>query len=549
VVIINLNKINIEIIMNRRQLLQFSGGLTFATITANSHLNLNALDIPQPDIEMQAITYDGRILDHKSLSQLYFLDLNDEPLPRIAPRIQAGTFIEKCPSIPFAIALKLAVKGFGNVALYADNQGKGYSAADFPLNLNLAFAQTRIYRVKTALSQWQQQGFTFPISITTRIEKAEDYLKKAQSAENRIFIAKWCNDSLVESLWAGEEAVFSQSQQAIHRQNSRPNFLFGCNFFGHPQQGAEYDRKFQELFNFATVPFYWRHFEPQAGQPNFLSLDEQVNWLNQAKIIPKGHPLVWFHPIGIPEWVRGKTYQEMKQLIFQRVKNITAHYGQKIPYYDIINEPHGISWANDLNYSQEQFLELTQIAAEASRQGNPEVIRIINNCCLWAQNVPYNKPPQYSPYSYLKACLAAEIPFEVIGLQLYYPDQDMLEINRLLERFSILGKPIHITELGVSSGTAIDETAFLKETTGLWHQPWSETVQAEWIEQFYTLCYSKLYIKAISWWDLIDGQFWPHGGLLRQDLTPKPSFERLQQLIKQWSIVQSQESGVRFNHL
>lgn len=518
--------------MKRRQLLQFSGGLTLAALTANYPRQLNALD--QPDIQIQAFTPEGLILDNKSLSQLYFLALNDEPLPYIYPRIQAGYFIDKCPSIPFAIALKLEIKGFGKVTLYADNKGQGYTAANFPLNFNLAGAESRIYRVKQAIYQWQKQGYSFPLNISNRLEKAEDYFQKAQKAESRIFKAKLCNDSLVESLWAGEEAVIAQSQQAITRQNSRPDFLFGGNFFGYPQYGEEYSNHFQKLFNLATVPFYWASFEPQQGQPKFTKIEQKINWLEKHQIIPKGHPLVWFHSAGIPPWIQDKSYQEIKTLTFQRIKEITAYYRSKIPYYDIINEPHGISWANQLNYTLEQFLELSQIAAEASRQGDPEIIRIINNCCLWAENVPYDQPPQYSPYQYLKACLEAEIPFEIIGLQLYYPDQDMFEINRLLERFSQLGKPIHITELGVSSATEIDETAFLKEPTGLWHKPWNEMIQADWIEQFYTICYSKSYIKAISWWDLIDGQFWPHGGLLRRDLTPKPAFYRLQSLIKKW---------------
>jgi GH35 family endo-1,4-beta-xylanase len=125
----------------------------------------------------------------------------------------------------------------------------------------------------------------------------------------------------------------------------------------------------------------------------------------------------------------------------------------------------------------------------------------------------------------------------VIGLQLYYPDQDLFEIDRLLERFSQLGKPIHITELGVSSSMQKDEESYFKEPTGLWHSPWSETVQADWIEQFYTICYSKNNIQAITWWDLVDGgSFIPYGGLLREDMTPKLGFYRLQKLFNQWRV-------------
>jgi GH35 family endo-1,4-beta-xylanase len=111
----------------------------------------------------------------------------------------------------------------------------------------------------------------------------------------------------------------------------------------------------------------------------------------------------------------------------------------------------------------------------------------------------------------------------------------MFEINRQLDRYSKLGKPIHITELGVSSATTRDEKSYLKAPEGLWHAPWSEKVQADWVEQFYTLCYSKPYIQAITWWDFADrGNFWPHGGLLQADMTPKEAYHRLANLIKEW---------------
>jgi hypothetical protein len=144
-----------------------------------------------------------------------------------------------------------------------------------------------------------------------------------------------------------------------------------------------------------------------------------------------------------------------------------------------MNEAYGIAWANQLNYSLEQFIELTRLTTEAAKIGNPNVVGILNNCCLWAENISYHKPPQYSPYQYLQACLSQNLSFEVIGMQFYYPNQDMFEINRLLERFSQLGKPIHITEIGVSSANTADPKFYFQETEGLWHEPWSEKIQAD----------------------------------------------------------------------
>jgi GH35 family endo-1,4-beta-xylanase len=519
---------------NRRQFLYFTGGLTLATATAKTDFSMQGMEIPPSEMEIQVWHPEAKPFAVQSLKELYFLNLEDEPIPPPPRRVEPGKLFSQLPPFPLAIALKLPVLGFGEVVLYADNQGRGYTGADFSLNLNLEFARTRLYRVRQALVNWRKAGISFPKSLESRLEKADSYLRQGETTDSISAKIRWCNQSLAESLWAGEEAIAIAAKQQISQQGLRPNFLFGCNFFGYSQPETEYDRLFQQLFNFATIPFYWRIFEPELGKKNFARTDAMVNWLEGARIVPKGHPLVWFQETGIPDWLADKPYSEIKKLTYQRVLEITRHYGGRIPYYDIINEANGIAWANELNYSLEQFLELTRIASEASRAGFSQVNRIINNCCLWAENVAYDKPPQYSPYQYLKACLEAEIPFEVIGLQVYYPHQDMLEINRLLERFSQLGKPIHITELGVSSATLPDQNAFIKKPSGLWHEPWSEKIQADWIEQFYTLCYSKPYIEAITWWDFSDrGSFLPHAGLLRQDMTAKESFYRLSNLLQQ----------------
>ncbi len=68
--------------------------------------------------------------------------------------------------------------------------------------------------------------------------------------------------------------------------------------------------------------------------------------------------------------------------------------------------------------------------------------------------------------------------------------------------------------------------------------PWSESTQADWLEAIYTLVYSKQEFEAIGWWDLTDiaGQFWPDGGLLHADLTPKLADHRLGELQLAWGV-------------
>jgi len=84
-------------------------------------------------------------------------------------------------------------------------------------------------------------------------------------------------------------------------------FLFGCNIYGFDQSGSEsnnvaYQHRFAEMFNYATVGFYWRWYETQRGQPNYAYTDKVVAWCQQQGIRMKGHPLLWGDQAGIPPW-------------------------------------------------------------------------------------------------------------------------------------------------------------------------------------------------------------------------------------------------------
>ncbi|MBT9314561.1 endo-1,4-beta-xylanase [Leptothoe spongobia] len=526
--------------MQRRQFIYAAGS---SLVALQSHrLLYPAHASTDQSFQCRAYLPNGEPLPEASLAKLYFLSLQDEPLPNPERTVENGLLVSQSPlQWPVVIALQLPVAGFGDVTVYADNKGQGFMPGDFPLVLNRAFACDRIARVTQTLSHWQAQGYHFSATIHQTLETAQDLFQTAEHHDTLSGQIRGWNDALSQALWAGENLALSRARQRIARGEPRLDFKFGCNAFAHPSAGPKYDRYFTDLFNYATVPFYWRSFEPEQGNPRFDRVDQQVAWLENAGITPKGHPLVWFHEIGVPNWIREQPYNQVKESLRQRILEIIHHYGDRIPYYDVINEAHGVPWGNELNYDNEQFLDLTRMACDVVREGNPKAQRVVNSCCLWARQVALLGPSVQSPFQYVKACLKANIPFEVIGLQLYYTHQDMFEIDRMLDRFTTFGKPIHITEMSTSSSTGMDENSQLGAARGLWHAPWSETVQADWVEQIYTLAYSKPEVEAVTWWDLSDkNTFWPFGGLLNEANQPKRAYYRLQGLKKLWGLAELQ---------
>ena len=110
-------------------------------------------------------------------------------------------------------------------------------------------------------------------------------------------------------------------------------FIFGAHIFNFNQLGKKeyndrYKRSYGELFNRATVPFYWREFELEQGKPRFAteecdteefwnnckdpqaqlhwrrpSTDQIVEFCESKGLRMHGHVLVWGHrKYGIPSW-------------------------------------------------------------------------------------------------------------------------------------------------------------------------------------------------------------------------------------------------------
>jgi GH35 family endo-1,4-beta-xylanase len=233
-------------------------------------------------------------------------------------------------------------------------------------------------------------------------------------------------------------------------------------------------------------------------------------------------------------------YAKLRDLYARVIETTARRYDGRVPYVEVMNEAH--DKANLWRMNHGQILDMARVAMAAARRGSETIKRQMNHCCLWseyAQRRNAERSRRWSPWQFVKACFDNGIDYEVIGLQLYYPQFDLFEIDRMLDRFKIFGRPLHITEIATASQDGLDPESMRPRTAAPgWHGPWTEAMQADWVEGIYTLVYSKSEFEAIGWWDLSDapGHFWPHGGLLRKDMTPKEAVGRLVELKRRWGV-------------
>jgi endo-1,4-beta-xylanase len=484
----------------------------------------------EPQLRVTLSEADASPLSKERATTLCARDLANDPLPQHIAHAEDRARVSLAAE-PIELSLRLDVPGFGEVYCWADNGGKGYTKPG-TINFAVDAAATRLRRVREAYDLAKSESATID-------PKTEKHLK---DAGQRVTDVRTAYAALAAGLHAGEQISLACARNRISRfEKPRNDFLFGGMISGYADLGPKYEKAIRDRFNFATVTWYtWKNEQPVDQRIDYGRMDSSIKWCLDRHITPKGFGYCYMTRGATPEWIRTWPFEKILPEYVRVVTQTMKRYSGKLPYAEIINEAHDKS--NLWRLSQPQILEITRAVCQAARQGSPTVKRQINNCCLWAE---YARTPnkdgsrRWSPYRYISDCVSSGTDFDVVGLQLYYPQIDVLEIERMLDRFKKFNKPIHITEIATASVDGPDPNSMRPKTTAPgWHGPWSEPTQADWLEAIYTLIYSKPEFEAIGWWDLTDrpGHFWPHGGLLHADLSPKLAYHRLGELQRAWGV-------------
>jgi len=319
----------------------------------------------------------------------------------------------------------------------------------------------------------------------------------------------------------------------IRIEMTRHAFLFGCNIFGlnpkddSPLQQAYRDR-FAALFNYATLPFYWGAFEPQQGNTDFPRLDAMADWCNAHGVAPKAHPLVWHE---VYPWWAPRDPDAAIPLLRKRATDIVTHERKRILYYDVVNEAANGASTNPPNGD----------SAWLKRDGAPKVVE---TALGWARSAAGGAPDTfiYNDYETGEANVTlwkamkkdGKLP-DAAGIQshMHSGPWPMEKVWQVCETFAQFGLPIHFTETTVLSGPKRNVDFNGPPATDWNTTPEGEAAQADYVAQFYTLLFSHPSVHAITWWDFSDKDSWAGApaGLVRKDMSPKPAYNRLMQLI------------------
>ena len=328
-------------------------------------------------------------------------------------------------------------------------------------------------------------------------------------------------------------------------------FKFGANLFmldelETDEKNEKYKEYFADTFNIATLPFYWDSTEPEKGKTRYDKDSERlyrrppidlcIEFCEEHGIEPREHALAYDNLF--PEWLYDASVAEVKIALEKRYKEISERYKDKIPTIEVTNE---MEWENGKTafYDEPDYVEWCFKLAEKYFPGNQLVIN--EYAGLWEEQAK----PRDRYYAYTEAAISRGTRVDAIGMQYhmffdrekeykktrkYYDPQKMYKIMDLYSNF---GKPLQLTEVTIPAYSNATE---------------DEAIQAEMLELLYSIWFSHLNMEQIIYWNLVDGyaayapqgdmtagENYYHGGLVRFDMTPKPAYYAIKNLIeKKW---------------
>ena len=353
------------------------------------------------------------------------------------------------------------------------------------------------------------------------------------------------------------------SNAKIKIKQKKHEFKFGANLFmldelETDEKNKLYRERFKGTFNMATLPFYWYSIEPERGvtrynknSPKYYrrpAIDLCMEFCEENGIEPREHALAYEHLF--PKWLANASVNEVKEALEVRYKETAQKYADKIPTIEVTNE---MLWDHNDGatkfYNESDYVEWCFKLAEKYFPNNQLVINEFTDACWWS-----NCRATDSYYAYIEANLLKGAKIDAIGMQYHM----FCDRSTELERAKIFYNPIFLYKHMDLYSSLVNHLQVTEITIPAYsNERDDEEIQAKLINYLYHLWFSHPSMEQIIYWNLVDGYAYVenptpeairwsqgnmsvgenvyYGGLLRFDMTPKPSYIMLDNLInKKW---------------
>lgn len=402
-------------------------------------------------------------------------------------------------------------RSLGNVCLSTTS----LRVSDHVYSLPVELARGTVSRLKHQTAEWQRVGLKLPGDYFSLADQSLTALLHALTAEPHSHqqVAS-AQESIDLALRAAVQLCESFSTQALEaRQNSEGKLatLLGCQL----ETTADLKRleqPFQSAFNLIGVTSGFGQVESTGGRQQFDLFDRQVSWATKHQHKLCIGPLVDFRDGRLPDWMMllDDGFESLHEAACQHVQRTVERFRGKAQLWNCAT---GLNGPNRLGWSDEQILRVAVSLIETARKADERSPVLLTIDQPWSEYLR-DDAHGISPLHFADALIRADLGLSGLALELnldIWPggsmQRDPIEINRLVDRWSMLGLPLMII---LSSPTDGGRSAAAQRICG-WRTPQASGVLAA--ESIVSLLLAKPSVHAILWQGLRESDQGDHPGM------------------------------------